>query len=203
MAGNSYLTVDEGVDKNIASYQRSVDAATVETYKYVEDEPFMATYTVVGQTALGISTANSHIFQIMAGGTLRVGLKRLVLEQVANATTTARIQLQAWALTTAGTGGTALTPRALDPLSATVGATVMTLPSSKGAENSIRDQRHHLIHTTATTVGVERLVWEWGDGRHQGIWITAGVSNGIAIKCVPSDASATFRFSLTFVEASY
>lgn len=203
MAGNSYLTVDEGVDKNIASYQRSVDAATVETYKYVKDEPFMHSYTAVVTAAVAMSTANSHLIQLMAGGTLRVGLRSILIEQVANATGIARIQLQLYRLTTAGTGGTSITPRPLDPLNSSVGATVMTLPSSKGTEGVLIDQRHMLIHTTATTIGVDPLRWDLETERTQSAWITAGTSNGLAVKCVPSDASATFRMTMTFVEASY
>lgn len=202
--GNSYFTIDEGVDKNIATFSRTVDAATVHTQKVAADEPFLESYNVVVTGTVAISTANSHILQIMAGGTFRVSLRRIVIWQVGNANATAKIQLQLLRLTSAGTGGTAYTPARLDPASGAAGCAGMTLPSSKGTESTIIDQWEPLIHATSTTVGVNPILDHyWDIDRVQTPYITAGTSNGLAFKCVPSDSTATLRMVATVTESGY
>lgn len=202
--GNAYFTIDEGVDKNIATWSRTVDAATVHVQKVAVDEAFMATYTITVFTAVTISSADKHIVQIMAGGTNRVYLRRLRFWQAANATTTQNISLVVYRLTTAGTGGTSYTPVALDPSSSAAGATAMTVPTSKGTEGSLLDQWFPTIHTTATTVGLRPMLdLSWDGLREQSPTIAAGTSNGIAVKCQSSDATATIAWQATICEASY
>ena len=167
----------------------------------VEAEPEIATY-VVQFAGIALVTANSHICQVMAGSSLRVGIRRIVLWQVANATSTALAQYRLFRLTSAGTGGSSITPAALDPAESASGATAMTLPTAKGTEGTQVGHGRHLIHTTATTVGLTPLVWDFTRLRTKALWIASGTSNGIALKNISSDASATVDGFIELVETS-
>lgn len=203
--GNSYFTIDEGTTKNIATYSRTVDGATVHTQKVMLDEPGFDTYHISVTANVGITSANKHLLQIMAGGTNRVYVRRFQAWQNANATTTGKVQILVYRLTTAGTGGTSYTPAPVDPSSSASGATAMSEPSSKGTEGTLLDHFYGLIHTAITTVGLDNPCLErvYDTGRARPIIISAGTSNGIAFKCTSSDATAGFVFSAIISEATY
>jgi hypothetical protein len=200
----SYIRFDEGTAKKVRSFQRTDGADTVEEWMYVESEPGLAAYTVA---ALGIagSAADSHTLQVMAGASLRVGIRRITIHQLAAANTTRQVRFGVYRLSTAGTGGGAITPSPLDPASAASGATAMTLPSVKGTEGVLVGGRHFgIVQATITNQVVNPLIdVDFGLGRERALWVAAGTSNGIAIKNLVADSAATYDVFVRFVEAGW
>ena len=200
----SYVNFDEGSTKKVRTFQRTDGSDTVEEWMYAESEPALAAYTV---QALGIagSTADSHVLQIMAGASNRVGIRRIMIYQLAAANTTRQVNFSVYRLTSAGTGGSSVTPAVLDPASAAAGATAMTLPSAKGTEGTLVGGRHSgIIQSTITNQMVNPLLdLDFGYARERPLWIAAGTSNGIAIKNLVADSAATYDVFVRFVEAGW
>lgn len=199
----TYVGQVAGSDYKLWAVQRTDGADTVIAPHYVEAEPEIASYRVNTTAAVALSTANSHLLQVMAGASLRVGIRRITVYQAVNATATATNQWGIYRLTTAGTGGTSITPAALDPADSASGATAMTLPSSKGTESTLVEYRHALLHATVATVGIGvAAVFDFTNMRTKALWIAAGTSNGIALKNISSDAAGTVRIVAELVETS-
>jgi len=197
----TYVGQTSGSDYKLHAVQRTDGADTVvQPYSHLA-EPETASYRIIF-AGIALATANSHICQVMAGASLRVGIKRIRIWQVANATSIARFQYRLYRLTTAGTGGSSVTPAALDPADSAAGAAAMTLPSSKGTESTLVDHGRHLVHTTATTVGLVEQSWDFSQLRDKCLWIASGTSNGLALKAISSDASATVDGVIDIVESA-
>lgn len=196
----SYVSFDEGSTRKVRSWQRTVGSDTVEEWMYVLSESVFDTYTVTA-TAVAGSTANSHLLEIMAGATNRVGIKRIQVFQAAAANAAAAFAFDIIRLSSAGTGGTAKTPVALDPASAAAGATAMTLPSSKGTEGSTIGRYRGPISATVATVGLQPVLdLTFGDNNTKPLFISAGTSNGICIKNPAADSSVTLDIVVTFID---
>lgn len=199
MAGDSFVTVDEGTARKLDFWQRSIASNTVEQPRGVEAEPYQPTFAVSVTTAISAATANAHLLQIMAGPLNRVGIRRIVIDQVANGTTQ-QTTLQVRRLTTAGTGGTSYTPAVYDPTD-TTDVTAMTLPTAKGTEGTVLWNGARLFHATAATVGLNPVLdLDFSRTRTKALWIPAGTSNGLCIKNVTGVTSATVFVWVEFIE---
>jgi len=192
--------------RKFLTWQQTSGADTVETYLASQHEPHLATYTVQSGGAVAALTANDHTLQIMAGATLRVHLRRLLLYQVANAAADASFQFSLFRLTTAGTGGTAITPRPMDTADAAAGATAITLPTAKGTEGVVLWTGRVFIDNSVIVFGGAAhplLDLDWRrDPLTKCPIIPAGTSNGLALKQINNDASATFLVHAVFVESA-
>ena len=201
----SYVSFNEGTARKVRTFQRTDGANTVEEWMYAESEPTLDTYSVQATNIAGV-TADSHLLEVMAGASLRVGIRRIRISQFAAASTTRLARFGVYRLTTAGTGGTAVTPLPLDPASGTVGATAMTLASSKGTEaaTAVGGIHSNVIQSTITNqLGNPILDLDFGREREKALWIAAGASNGICIKNLVADATVTYDIYTTFVEAGW
>jgi hypothetical protein len=141
----------------------------------------------------------------MAGASLNVRIRRIRIEQSTNATTAALGNFQIERLTTAGTGGTAVTPAKFNTADVASGATAMTLPTAQGTESTVLFRPtlvfRQAIATTATQFDD---MWEWIQQPNQGpIVIAAGTSNGIAIEIITGIAAATAQIHVEFIETSW
>lgn len=182
--------------------QRSNGADTVEQYIQLEGEPYHASYTVWALST-SLATANSHVLQLMAGASLRVGIRRITVDLLTAAGAATNMAWGVYRLTTAGSGGTAYTPVAHDPADSAAGSTVQTLPTSKGTEGSILRLGTALVNNSATTVGVQRvLTVDWTTSRTKAFWIAAGTSNGLALKNFTAVATAAVYVNVEFVETA-
>lgn len=203
MPATSYVQFTEGSGRKLRTYQRTDGADTVEEWLQPLSEPILATYSVSVNTAISAATANSHLLQIMAGSTLRVGIRRITVSQIANGTTQTN-QWQLLRLTTAGTGGTSITPAPHDPADAASGATAMTLPTVKGTEGTILGSYVVLTHATAATVGLNPIFdRSFVNERTKALWIGAGTANGIALKNITASATGTYHIVVELVECSW
>lgn len=202
MAGtDSVVQINEGTGKYLSHVQRSQASNTTYTPQVIVSEPYLPTYGVAVTTAASTATANSHLIQIMAGPLNRVVIRRILVTQLAAAGAATAMVCQLLRLTTAGTGGTSFTPRALDPVSDVTPATTMTLPSAKGTEGSILwTGVSNMLATVAVAGGNPILDLDFRDPRAQPIVISAGTSNGLALKNITAVASGTVHIYVEFSE---
>jgi hypothetical protein len=109
-------------------------------------------------------------------------------------------------LTTAGTGGTAITPAKFDPSDAAAGATAMSLPTAKGTEGTVLMEGTIVLRQAVASTGSQPDDgWEWTQlpGTKPYI-IPAGTSNGIVFcRNVNAHAAATAIITVEFVETSF
>lgn len=188
--------------RNFHTNQRSNGSVTVEQYVQQVAEPYLAAYVVTMNVAISTATANSHLIQIMAGASLRVGIRRILVTQSGNGTT----QQNIWEIrrvTTAGTGGTSYTPAVLDPADSASGATAMSLPSSKGTESTLIHVQNVLTHATAANLDLNPVLdVDFTRDRTKALWIAAGTSNGIVLKNATASASTTVLVTVYLVESA-
>jgi hypothetical protein len=186
--------------KKAHTFQRTIGANTVEDQVVILGEPYLPGY-VVGFNGISVGTSSDHVFQIMAGSSDKVRIRRIWLLQNALASSAGRVEFTIWRLSTAGTGGSVITPRPLETTDAAAGATAMTLPSSKGTESTFL-QRFTLPMYAAFPVANDP--WEWVQLPNQKpITIAAGTSNGIALKVLTGITSATVSGYIEFDETSF
>lgn len=201
MGQPSFIGVNEGDDRNLATVQRSVASTTVEQTEVAPTLPYVPTYTVVTSSPVRISTASSHVVQLL-GSTLNRDLLRWIeVTQVGNANAAARVEFEVRRVDTAGTGGTTLTPNPVDPVDPATTARGMTLPSSKGTEGNLLAKRTGTILTTPTA-GHDRVVrFEFDqDVTTKPPTIAAGATTGIVIKNLQTDTTATVLVEMGFQE---
>jgi hypothetical protein len=201
----SSVQVTEGVGKKLHTWNRTITGpGSIEDEFMLPGEFPYATYRVIA-TSISTGTANDHILQIMAGASLNVRLRYLRVEQAVGATAVAIGSFQVWRLSTAGTGGTAVTPRPMDTADAAAGATGMTLPTVKGTETVQLDTfriilRQALLATSAQADDI----YEYRAGpAEKPIIIPAGAANGLALKVTTAVAGATLDVVAVVVETAF
>jgi len=207
MPGESLVQVTSGAGPKLHTWQRTVGANNVEDEFTLNAEPPIATYFTTTGSGISIATANSHVYQLMAGASLNVYVRRIAVYQSALATAAAIANMQVIRLTSAGTGGSVANTTPLDTSDAASGAACMTLPTAKGTEtNLVGHKTAQFIQTVPTGgTGTATLLCEWDYDRlrSKGLRIPAGAANGIAIKNPIAVANATVVVEIVFQEASY
>ena len=182
-----YAQINEGSGKKLHTFQRTIGANTVEDEVMLLGEQYLAHYRVVPTSAVSLATGSSHLLQIMAGASLAVYVRRIRIYQVVAATTAAINNISLFRLSSAGTGGTSVTPAPADTTDSAAGATAMTLPTAKGTETTLVGFQSFLLYQTAPTAGgglnaVLLCDWDFERLRTKAERIPAGTANGLAIK---------------------
>lgn len=199
----SSVQVTEGSGKHLHTWQRSVNSVNREEQYVQAGESGLPTYNAVA-IAVSTATADSHLLQLMAPASAYVRIHRISIEQGGNATSATPMYVYVTRLTSAGSGGTAITPRAFDT-SDTAGAAAQALPSSKGTEGQTVMATTLLMRQTVATSGAQMddaWVWQQTPGKKPLI-IPAGTSNGIAIKNTTGVAGGTAIVSIEFTETAW
>lgn len=198
------LAVTAGSGTNVHTNSRTIAAATMLDQFVLPGEYPYATYSVIASN-ISVGTANDHILQIMAGASLNVRIRRIFIEQATNGSSGTLAQFSILRLTTAGTGGTAVTPAKFDTADSAAGATGMTLASSKGTESTELMRTYmpfrQAISTTQTQID-ETFQWVQSPNGKP-IIIAAGTSNGIAIKSLTAITTATVGIYVEIVETAF
>lgn len=199
----STLGVDPGTTLKLHTYTRTIGANSVlDEFVLMGENPY-ATYVAAGN-GISIGTANSHTIQLMAGSSQNVRIRSIHIKQSALAGTEAIGAWQLLRLSSAGSGGSGITPAPYDTSDSAAGATCQSLPSSKGTETTNLHNPRVTIANATSTVGLKRDEWEW----HQQpgmkpIIVPAGTSNGIALKNITAIASASVVVEIIFQETSF
>src|ERR1035437_699489 len=113
MATPSYLGVTPGTGLKMATVSYTEGGYTVSDQKVILGEQYLPTF-VVNAAGIVTDTSADHLVQIMAGSGLNVRIRRIAIWQSTVATTAAIADLAIVRLTSAGTGGSAITPAPLD-----------------------------------------------------------------------------------------
>jgi hypothetical protein len=103
-------------------------------------------------------------------------------------------------VSTAGTGGSAITARGRDAADSYSG-TIATLPSGKGTEGVLLLQlpRLGLSNTAPTTTNPNAFEWKADTQSGQkGITIGSATTDGVALKIITGIASGTVDINFTF-----
>jgi hypothetical protein len=200
--GQSSINVTEGSGKRLNTWDRTISSVLVQDQFTLPSEYPYPTYSVSAGNIV-LATAASHLLQIMAGSSAYVRIRRITWQNLTAPAGVTIMQLQLFRLTTAGTGGTSITPRRFNMGDAAAGATAMTLPTAKGTESDQLYERAMFLSTAAVPTGPLGM-WEWT--QHPGeepIIIPAGTSNGLVIKNVGAVATATCSMTVEFTETSW
>jgi len=202
----STILYTPGSGGKIHVFDRTIGANTVGEEVVVIGEQYLAEYTTATITPVSTATANSHVLQIMAGSSNRLRIRRIEVAQMVVATTAAFCQWAIYRLTSAGSGGTAITGQLVDPGDAAVGATTMTLPTAKGTEGALLWSGASVMTQTltATPAAINPiLVIDFDSMRRKPIHVAAGTSNGIALKNITAIAAATVVVTAWWDESSF
>jgi hypothetical protein len=198
----AFVNMTEGSGKKAHAWDRTIGANTVLDEFMLPGEYPLASYTLRFSQISGATSAD-HLLQIMAGASLNVRVRRVVVKQHAAPAAVSANELQIVRLTTAGTGGTAVTPGKLDTADAASGTTGMTLPTAKGTESTILYTESIWLGTAAIPVRDPFRIDPYVLEGIKPILIPAGTANGIAIKITTGVASLTLSGWVEFVETSF
>lgn len=194
------ITDNAAASRKIRHVQRTDGADTVEEAAVALSEPFLPTYRIASATAVAVTPADSHLLQIFAGASLRVGVRRILVFQVAAANSTSNDEIALYRTNSAGTGGTAVTPVPLDPADSAADCAARLLVSSKGTETTLVDYRQMILHATNTTIGLNPVA-DFDFRTDKALWLP--VNTGLVVKNLTADSSATLRFVAQIVEADW
>ena len=199
--GESSLAVTAGSGVNLRTYQRSVGGTTVDEQAIQQAAPYLATYSVV-TPALSIAVANSHVLQLTAGTALPVQIMEIEVYVAGTATAAGYAQFELLRLSTAGTGGAAVTPRPLDSTDSAAGLAAQTLPgtATKGTEDVTLWGWYAAIPQSAGAGGSLLFSHSWEDPRSKPPVIPA--EGLVALKCVTAFPAGTVRVVAKCVESA-
>jgi hypothetical protein len=173
--------------------------------KVILGEQYLASYMVTPLAGVSTASANAHLLEIMAGASLNVRIRKIQIYQVTNATTVAIGKFIIFRLSSAGTGGTVVTPAPLDPSDTAAGATAMTLPSAAGSEGAqVFAGSNTLQQTTNVSIPYGPiLALDFDTLRTKPLLIPAGAANGICIKNITAIAATTLYINVWITETSF
>ena len=123
------IAFTDGSGKNWESFQRSRGGIDYQNMVVLLGEQHQPTFTALA-TAISTTTSADHLLFIQADGTLYTRIKRIFIEQVAAAGAATLARIQVLRVSTAGTGGGAITARGLDAAD-TYAGTIQTLPTPR------------------------------------------------------------------------
>ena len=204
MPSRSFLSVTQGSGTKMGTATYTDGADTKHDEVVVFGEQHLAAYVAVS-TSVSCATSTSHLIQVMAGASLHLYIRRIWIYQSALITTAAIVPFTCQRLTTAGTGGTTVTPQPLDT-GDTVGATSMTLPTAKGTEGTTMGPVVDVVPVqTAPTGGANLLLayWDWTTTRSKALRIPAGTANGLMVSNRAAAAGLSVHVGVEFSEAPY
>lgn len=198
---DSVVGVSTGTDKYLNSQSRTVGGTAVDEQVVHEGWTSEATYSVISDDA-SVATANDHILQIMADGTNYTRLVHFTITETEDGPASAGyLKLALYRLSTAGTGGTAITASAFDSAD-TYGGDCRQVPTSKGTEGALLWTGYLSLAQTPASSAVNRFEWTMPPGGKPIIFGT-GTGAGVAFKVIDAVASASVIVRAEIVVTSY
>jgi hypothetical protein len=193
----SFVEVTSGSGLKLHTNTRVIGTNTVHDEVVIPGEPYLPTFFV--SRAASIATGNDHLLALMAGASVNLRIRRIHLRQSVIAAAAGTADFAIFRLSTAGTGGTVLTPAPFDTTD-TASSTARSLPSAKGTETTNMFQLH--VGLTATYPTYHEAEWVQHPSEKP-IIVPAGTSNGIAIKNLVAVTTATIECRIEFSESSF
>jgi len=163
-------------------------------------QPQYATYTAIASN-VDIATANDHQCVVQADGSNYCRVTRITIQQTGAAAADDTIEFDVYRVTTAGTGGAAITCNEFGGGSAYSGS-AFSAPSSKGTEGA------KLLEFRVPVLDSEPMnpngpfVWEPAAYERPIVFGTAD-TNGIAVKNIDNDDSADVTITIDFIVTTY
>lgn len=194
----SSINVTEGSGKRLHTFDRTIGAVLVQDQFAIPAEYPYATYVVVAESS-GIAVG--HIFQVMAGPSKYLRVRRVTVIQRASATASAACRIDIVRLTTAGTGGTVASASTLDPADSAFSGAAMQDPTTLGTE-SVFLSRHVIGLTSAVPSSVNAIQWT-ALPNMKGIVVPPGTSNGVALKVRDAVAGASVAMTVEVIETDF
>lgn len=200
----SFVNVTEGSGKKLHAWDKTVGANTVLDEFTLPGEYPLASY-IIRILNISIATANDHVLAIQAGSSLNLRLRRIHFEQGSNATAATVSEFRLIRLSTAGSGGTSVTPNPFDPSDSASGCTAQTLPSTKGTETTTLFSTRVAMRQTIATAGTQiDDAFDWYQlPNTKPIMVASGTSNGICLKIITATAGATVDGWVELVESNF
>jgi hypothetical protein len=199
----STVQQQEGVGKKVHTWNRTIGANGIEDQFVLAGLQSYATYTA-STAVISFAVAADHLCAWMAGSTNNVYLRYLAVYARVAAGTATNGEAILVRLTSAGTGGTAITPAPMDTTDAAAGATAMSLPTAKGTETTMLWRGTIPLPATMAALAAPILELDWRNfDITKSPRIAAGTSNGIALKHVTGVATATGVVYAELVELPY
>jgi hypothetical protein len=206
MAESTILVPDSGT-KKLHTFQRTIGANSVEDEVVIPGEHYLASYVVMPAAAVTCANAGDDIAQVMAGATLNVRIRRIRLEQAGLITAAAATTFLIARVTTAGTGGTAITPSKMDNGDAASGATSASgVPTATHGTIGTNYFTRTIFPVQTAPAGGLALAASWEWVQHPGmkpLIIPAGITNGFVIRNQGARAGLTVNFEIEFTESSF
>lgn len=200
--GESIVNVTEGAGKKLHTWSRVVGANTVEDEFVIPGEPALATYSAVFATAVTLNNAAAtQLLQLMAGGSLRAIVRRITLYQVGLPAAGTNFIADVFRVTTAPTGGTAVTPAPYDTADAASGAAAAYLP---GVAGTLGTRVAVGVLDLSATAGLGgRLDFLFPPSGPKSLVIPAGIANGIVVRNATGANTGSIVAEIVFSEAAY
>lgn len=197
----SNVTVTEGAGLNVHTVDRTISGVLVQDQVVLPGEYPLASYCI-SASGVSVATANDHALQIMSATGVYLRIRRIRIWQAAVATA-GTVAFDLVRLTTAGSGGGAVTPRRLNMGQSAGSATAQTLPSSKGTEGDILGRgRLAVVAAQPSNVYGPLVLWEQMENEEPLI-IANTTSSGIAIKVAGQVAATTCDIWVDLVETTW
>jgi hypothetical protein len=197
----SIVQVTEGSGKKLHTFQRTIGPNVVEDEVTLFGEQYLAGY-VIAPSSQVVSTSNSHLLTLYAGSSLKLYVRRIVVQQFALASAVGTLAVQIFRITVAGSAGTSWTPKLLDTSDAASGATAKTLETGGTEEGNPIIRGQLTLRAAQPVLDSDGFRWEQHP-RQKAIIIPAGTANGLAIKNTTSDSTATVVCRIDFDEANF
>jgi hypothetical protein len=202
-AGSFAFSVGAGTNQHTITWTRGAvtgHAGLVHPAEYQE-----ASYRIDGQGS-SVATTNDDTLQVMAGSTLNVYVRGIRIWQAGLSAAANTVALDLMRVTTAGTGGTVITPRKLNSGDAAAGCTAMSaVPNATRGTAGDLLGRYRLALSSAqpTNSNGAYVVYE-AQTILESIRIAAGTTNGLVLRVSAGITTApSIDWELDVTELNY
>lgn len=202
MADDS-VGIATSTDAYLDTVSRTIDSQERHAQRHIAGWSGDPTY-VVRASGISVATTAAHILQVMGDGTNYSRILRYRITPTDDIPAAASVlSIQLVRLTTAGTGGSAVTPRGYDPADSAYGGGAQTLPSSKGTEGNALLQHRIQLPASLPFLSVAST-WTWEASPFgKPIIFGTGTTSGIVWKVETGVASCTVDVVVEFSVTSY
>lgn len=195
------IGLTSGTDEYLQTYARTIASQERHAQMVLLGESGLVTYSVRADN-ISIATSADHILFVQSDGTNYTRIKRIAITPTSDIPVAASVaKIELIRTTSAGTGGSAVTPRPYDSGDAAYGGTCQTLPTAKGGEGATL-YTWWLPIPAALGDHLDTREWVALPGMKPFVFGTAAI-NGFCFKIATGIASATVSIMVEVVTTAY